>query len=242
MPSTPAPSITAQAVDPASTFRRRVGAASIVGFFLALLGSSLVDPTDSHRNADQLRVAIGHAGAMQAAAWFEVAAGILAPVAVLTMVHVVRDRGSRLAHAGAALGILGAPGMALIGIHRMFIVALAQGGGGSATAVLNRLDHLAPAIGVLFFALPLAFVVLAGAVVRARLVPAAVLAAAIVFFLLDSVPLPGGEVIQQVLGLATFGWIAVRIYSMTDEGGNGLREPSGAARPAAAGVTTPATT
>ncbi|HUZ28668.1 MAG TPA: hypothetical protein VMU90_05470 [Solirubrobacteraceae bacterium] len=227
-------------VDQTATVRRRVGAASIVAFFVALLGSAIVEPTDSHTNADQLKAAIAHPGAMQGAAWLNIAAGILAPLAVLTLMHVVRGRGRRLAHIGGALGIIGAPGMTLIGIHQMFIVALAQKANGNAAAVVNRLDHLAPAVMILVWALPVAFVVLAGAIVRARLASPVLLVAAVVFFLLDSVPLPAAEVIQQILGLATFGWIARRILAISDE--QWTDPDSRAAATPAASVTAPAAT
>jgi hypothetical protein len=199
-----------------TAFRRRAGAASIVAFFVALLAATLLEPTDSHANVDQLRAAVAHPGLMQAAAWLEITAGVLAPVAVLTLMHVVRGRGARLAHIGGVLGVLGAVGMALIGVHRLFVVALAQQGGDRAGAVLDRLDHLAPAIIVLFFALPIAFVLLAVAGVRNGLAPRPVLAGAVVFLVIDMAPLPGAELIQLVLGLVTFGWLARRIGAMTD--------------------------
>ncbi len=208
-------------------FRRRAGASTIVAFFVALLAATVLEPTDSHANADQLRAAAAHPGAMQATAWLEIIAGVLAPVVVLTLMHVVRGRGSRLAHVGGVLGVLGSVGMALIGLHRLFVVALAQQGG-SAASVLDRLDRLAPAIIVLFFVLPIAFVLLAGAIVRAGLAPRLVLAGAAVFLVADMVPLPGAEFVQLALGLVTFGWIAGRIIRMTDAEWTGAAVPSAA--------------
>ena len=120
----------------AATFRRRAGATTIIAFFLLLLAGTLIEPTDSHSNSDQLRAAVLHSGAMQAAAWCEILAGVLAPVVVLTLMHIVRGRGVVLAHVGGILGILGSVGGALIGLHGLFIVALA--GRADATAVLDR--------------------------------------------------------------------------------------------------------
>ena len=219
--------------------RRRAGATSIVAFFTALLIATVLAPTDSHANSEQLRAALAHPGRMQAAAWLEIAAGILAPVAVLTLMHVVRGRGARLAHAGGILGVLGSVGMSLIGVHRLFIVALAQQGGDRAGAVLDRLDHLAPAIIVLFFALPIAFVLLAAACVRNGLAPRRVLAGAVVFLVLDSAPVPGAELLQLALGLATFGWLARRISALTDRQWTGA-DPS-TAEPVPGGRHIPAT-
>lgn len=112
----------------------------------------------------------------------------------------------------------------LIGLHGLFIVALAGQGGVTGNAVLGRLDHLAPAVAVLFFALPVALTLLAVAAVRGGYAPRWVIPAAVLFFLADFVPLPGAEIIQMVLGLAAFGRIAHTIFAMSDaewESGSG---------------------
>jgi hypothetical protein len=124
----------------AATFRRRAGATTIIAFFGFLLASTLIEPTDSHSNSVQLKAAVLHSGAMQAAAWCEILAGLLAPVVVLTLMHIVRGRGVVLAHAGGILGILGSVGGALIGLHGLFIVALA----GRADAIAVVRGGLAP--------------------------------------------------------------------------------------------------
>jgi hypothetical protein len=153
---------------------------------------------------------------MQASAWCEILAGVLAPVVVLTLMHIVRSRGVVLAHVGAILGILGSIGGALIGLHGLFIVALAGQGGATGNTVLDRLDHIAPAITVLFFALPVALVLLAVAVVRAGLAPRWVIPVAVLFLLTEFAPVPGAEIIQMALGLAAFGRIALNIFGMSD--------------------------
>ena len=120
----------------AAAFRRRAGATAIIAFFCLLLASTLLEPTDSHANSDQLRAAAAHSGAMQASAWCEILAGVLAPVVVIALMHIVRGRGVVLAHVGGILGILGSAGGAMIGLHSLFIVALADNGGGAGNAVL----------------------------------------------------------------------------------------------------------
>ena len=175
----------------AAAFRRRAGAGTIIAFFCVLLASTLIEPTDSHSNGDQLRAAAAHSGAMQAASWCEILAGVLAPVVVLTLMHIVRGRGVVLAHVGGILGILGSASGALIGLHGLFVVALA--GRGDATAVLDRLDHIAPAITVLFFALPVALAMLAIAAVRGGLAPRWVIPAAVLFVLADFARAGGGN-------------------------------------------------
>jgi hypothetical protein len=200
----------------ASAFRRRASATAIVAFFCLLLASTLLEPTDSHANSDQLRAAAAHPGAMQASAWCQILAGMLAPVVVIALMHIVRGRGVVLAHVGGILGILGSVGGTMIGVHGLFIVALADNGGGAGTAVLTRLDQIAPAIIVLFFALPVALTLLAVADVRAGLVPRWVIPVAVLFVLADFVPGPAAGIVQLLLGLAAFGRIAYRILGMSD--------------------------
>jgi hypothetical protein len=200
----------------APAFRRQAGATAIIAFFCLLLASTLLEPTSSTANSDQLRAAAAHPAAMQASAWCEILTGMLAPVVVITLMHVVRRRGVVLAHVGAILGILGSAAGAMIGLHGLFIVALAQDGGGAGNAVLTRLDHIAPVIPVLFFALPVALTLLAVADVRAGLVPRWVIPAAVLFLLAGFAPGPGAEYIQIALGLAAFGRIAYRIVRMSD--------------------------
>ncbi len=200
----------------APAFRRRAGATAIIALFCLLTASTLTEPTDSHAGRDQLRAAAAHPGAMQASAWLEILASVLAPVVVIALMHIVRRRGVVLAHIGGTLGILGSAGGAMIGLHTLFIVALAENGGGTGNAVLTRLDHIASAIPVLFFALPVALTLLAIANVLAGLAPRWVIPVAVLFALADFAPVPGAEILQMALGLAAFGRIAYRILRMTD--------------------------
>ena len=192
-------------------FRRRAGALSLVALFPALLASTAIDPLgDNHDNATQLHNAVGHSGAVVASAAFELLAAALAPVAVLWLVQLVNGRGRVLANIGGVLGVAGSLGMALIGVHQLFIAALADADPAHGTAVLDRLDHLAGPIVVLFFLVPVALVLLAVAARRARLVPSWVPGVAGLFFIADFTPLPEAEIIQLLLGLAAFGTIALR--------------------------------
>jgi hypothetical protein len=207
-----------------SNFRQRAGALSLVALFPALLVSTAIDPLgDSHDNASQLHNAIGHSGAVAASAGFELLAAALAPVAVLWLVGLVRDRGRVLANVGGVLGMLGAVGMNLIGVHQLFIAALADRDRANGVAVLDRLDHLAGPVVVLFFFVPAALFLLALAARRAGLVPTWVPVVAAFFFFADLAPLPGVEIVQLLLGLAAFGTIAARA----------LRGPSPSLQPAA---------
>lgn len=220
----------------APAFRRR-GATAIIALFCLLLASTLLEPTGSTANSDQLRAAAAHPAAMQASAWCEILAGMLAPVVVITLMHIVRRRGVVLAHVGGILGILGSAGGTMIGLHSLFIVALAQDGGGAGNAALTRLDHIAPVIPVLF-ALPVALTLLAVADVLAGLAPRWVIPVAVLFLLAGFAPVPGADFIQIALGLAAFGRIAYRILRMTDaEWESG---PAARALPSCDPVTAPA--
>lgn len=213
----------------APAFRRQAGATAIITLFCLLLASTLLEPTGSTANTDQLRAAAAHPGAVQASAWCEILAGMLAPVVVLTLMHIVRRRGVVLAHVGAILGILGSASGTIVALHGLFTVALAQDGGGAGNAVLTRLDHIAPVVPVLFFALPVALTLLAVADVRAGLAPRWVVPAAVLFLLAGFAPVPGADFIQIALGLAVFGRIAYRILGMSDaewESGRAADAPS----------------
>jgi hypothetical protein len=153
---------------------------------------------------------------MEASAWCAILTGMLAPVVVIALMHTVRSRGVVLAHIGGILGILGSVGPTMIGVHGLFIIALADKGRGTANAVLTHLDQLVPAVPVLVFALPVALAVLAVAAVRAGLAPRWVIPVAVLFMLADFAPVPGAEIIQVALGFAAFGRIAQRIFTMTD--------------------------
>ncbi len=103
--------------------------------------------------------------------------------------------------------------------------------------MLTRLDHIASAIPVLFFALPVALTLLAVADVRAGLAPRWVMPAAALFLLAGFAPAPWADIAQLVLGLAAFGRIAYRILRMTDaEWESG---PATAALPSARPATAP---
>jgi hypothetical protein len=73
---------------------------------------------------------------------------------------------------------------------------------------------------------PLAWIVLSGAAARVGLVPRWVVAGAIVFMISDSLPIPAAEEIQSLIGIATFGTIALRMLSSTTNSGSRPHSPS----------------
>lgn len=198
---------------------RRVSTAiALPGFPLALLLGSLVSPTGSSANTDQLVAAGTDPNRWQAAALFELLAAALVPFAIAGVLHRVRHRGAGLANSAAVLGVLGSLGMAAISFRHLFIGALSAAHDPTANSVLDALDNRGGvAIFALMMALPVALVLLAGATARAGLVSAWVVPGAIVFALVDSFPLPWAEEVQGLVGLVTFGVIAAATLRSVDE-------------------------
>ncbi len=193
----------------ARDLRHKACALALPAFPLALLAGSLVSPTDSTANADQLRVAAVHGGRWQGAALLELLAAALLPFAVAAVVGVVRGRGARLANVG---GSPGSPRNARDGLDRVpppLHLRTRRQRQAAALHALDRMDNHAGAIALpLMFAAPIALLVLAAAAARAQLVPRWVVVAAFVFFVSDMLPIPAGEVIQGLIGIITFGAIA----------------------------------
>jgi hypothetical protein len=202
----------------APALRRRACALALPGIPLALLLGTLISPTDSTDNAPQLRAAAAHGGRWEAAALLELLAAALFPLAVGGIVHLVRRRGSGLANLGALLGGLGTIGLAAIAFRHLFIYGLA---GIDHAAALHALDRVDNTVGIVMlpcmFAGPLALITISGAASRAGYVSRWVVAGAIVFFISDSLPIPGAEILQAAVGLATFGWIALQMLRLTNE-------------------------
>ena len=202
----------------APALRRRACALALPGIPLALLAGALVSPTDSIDNAVQLRAAADHAGRWQGAAVLELLTAALFPLAAAGIVHVVRRRGSALAHVGAVAAGLGTLGMTSIALRHLFIYGLTAADRQGALHALDRLDNHAGAIAFpLMVAGPLAWILLAGAAARAGLVPRWVVGGAIAFAIADSLPIPAAEEIQSLIGVVAFGTIALRLLRLDDE-------------------------
>jgi hypothetical protein len=221
----------------APALRRRACALALPGVPVALLAATLVSPTDSTDNAVQLRVAAAHAGRWQAAALLELLTAALFPLAAIGIVHLVRRRGAALAHVGALLAGLGTLGMTSIALRHLFVYGLTATDETSGLRVLDRLDNHGGAIAFpLMVAGPLAWIALSGAAARARLAPRWVVAGAVVFMISDSLPVPAAEELQSLIGILTFGAIALRMLRLDDEqwespaGRTDAREPRRAAR------------
>ncbi|HET7567452.1 MAG TPA: hypothetical protein VFJ91_05635 [Gaiellaceae bacterium] len=211
----------------APALRRRACALALPGIPLALLAASLVSPTDSTSDAVQLRAAAAHAGRWQAAALLELLTAALFPLATAGIVHLVRRRGAALAHLGGLLGGLGTLGMTAIALRHLFVYGLTATSPASALRVLERLDNHGGAIAMpLMIAGPLAWLALGGAAARAGLVRRWVVAGAFLFAISDSLPIPGAEAVQSLVGVVTFGAIALAMLRLDDEQWEAPGEPA----------------
>jgi hypothetical protein len=193
-----------------SPTRRWAGALALPLVFVALIVATLADPVEDSASAgDQLKQAAGHLGRLQLTFLAELTAAGLFIAAVMTVVGMVRGRGAGLANTGGVVGILGGVGLALIGTSHVYLYALTASGTGDAARVLAARDAVAGGIVVLFFAAPLAVVLLCAAVVRSGAVAWPLLVVAGAFLVLEFVPTPAGELPALVAGLVAFGWIGL---------------------------------
>jgi len=209
-------------------FRRRACAVALPAIPLALLVGTLISPTDSTNNAPQLRAAATHGARWDIAAFLELLAAALFPLAAGGVASLVRQRGARLATTGAALAGLGSIGLAAIGLRHLFIYGLATAPQATALHVLDRVDHAAGAVILpCMFAGPIALIVLVSAAVRAGYVPRWTIAGAVLFFISDSLPIPAAEEIQGLIGIATFTTVALRALRHDTAARHAAPEPSG---------------
>ncbi|MGH2935747.1 MAG: hypothetical protein ACRDL2_14715 [Gaiellaceae bacterium] len=211
-----------------TSFRRRACAVALPGIPLALLVGSLISPTESTDNAPQLRAAAAHGVRWDVAAFCELLAAVLFPLAAAGVVSVVRQRGGTLATVGAALAGLGSIGVASIGLRHLFIYGLATAPQVTALHAIDRVDHVAGLVILpCMFAGPIALIVLVSSAARARYVPRWTAGAAVLFFIADSLPIPAAEEIQGVIGIATFVVVASRLLRLEADSRHATSEPIG---------------
>ena len=210
------------------TVRRRAAALALPGIPLALFIGSLIAPTDSIDNAPQLRAAAAHGARWDAAAFCELIAAALFPLAAAGVARAARERGATLATFGAAIAGLGSIGMAGIGFRHLFIYGLATAPQATALHVLDRVDHAAGLVILpCMFAGPIALIVLVSAAARAGYVPRWTIGAAVLFFISDSLPIPAAEEIQGLIGMATFAVVALRLLRLEADIRHATPAPTG---------------
>jgi hypothetical protein len=167
-------------------FRRGTGVAAVIAFPVVLALSDLVAPSFQHGEALATAVA-AHPGRTWALASLRLAAAALFVLVLFTMLVHVRERGSRLAHVAAALGLFGALGQAQDSASQLFVLSL---------------RHEA-------FALALVLVV--GAARRAGLIPLWALLAAAAAFVVHVALGASGAAVADLLLIAAYAELGRRL-------------------------------
>jgi hypothetical protein len=189
------------------TLRTWAGAICLPALPLTLLITNLIYPQVEHTPEAELAAAAANPTGAQLSAFTYLGAAALSIGVTMAIVGAVRGRGAGLANAGAVLGILGGVGMSAIGIHQLLIAAFAASGSPDTLEILGNLGSLVGPLPILFFAAPLAMLVLIASAARAGFVPKTAAALMVPFVLIDKVPVPNAELLQMVLGLLVFGWV-----------------------------------
>lgn len=204
--------------------RRRAAALGLIGFPLALLANAAID--EGAGDAAQMLQVVESPERLFAAAATLVLSAVLTPAAAHAVVHLVRDRGARLAHWGAALLTLGAFGH--MGIATLYVVLLGGVRGGETAAMEAMLTRLnsSPAL-VLVFPLILAFglgvVLSAVALWRGGVLGAWAPSITVAALVLHLTPVPDG-LVGDAVGLAknlavlvVYGALGLRVLNMSND-------------------------
>jgi hypothetical protein len=206
--------------------RRRGGAICLMLFFPALIGATLADPLDdSAAQPAQLRQAAGHLGQLHLTFLLELVGALLFVGASMGLVGAIRRRGAGWANAAGVAAAFGAVGMSLISMAHLYLYALAASGTADGAGVLAARDSVAGWIVPLFFAAPLAVVLLGVAAFRAGFARWPMLVVVGVFAVLEIVPTPLGELPALIAGLVAFCWLAIALWGVPGQV-SGAREPA----------------
>jgi hypothetical protein len=193
--------------------RRWTAAIALPATFAALIASTLLDHlNESGPIAAQVTATRADPSAVATLGLVEMLAAALLGLAVLGLVGEIRSRGHVLATAAGVVGVLGVVGMTAISVNHLQLAAGAAVDPAHTAAVIDRMHASIVVIVPLFFAAPIALLLLAIAARRARLAPLWGFVLLVAFFVIDLIPvLPGGELIPLVLGLAGSLGVASRL-------------------------------
>ncbi|HEY7198393.1 MAG TPA: DUF4386 family protein [Gaiellaceae bacterium] len=205
------------ALSNATTFRRRLTGVTLVLGSAALVVSTALKDMNSNDAGDMLRTAAAHPDRLVASTAAQLVASILLVPATIGVLHMIRGRGTALAHVGIGLMILNLLGNVADVTHSALLGVLATGGVTPAEiSIVDRLSsnalestvELMTLVGLLGFPIVAAALWRSGAVPRA--IPALIVVGAVSFFF----PIP--EVIGSVVMAAAFSWLGVDILGETD--------------------------
>lgn len=192
--------------DPTSTLpgRRWIAAIALPGTFAGLIVSTVLDRLNEFGpTAGQVAAAHADPSAVSTLGLVELLNAALLGLTVLGLVGAIRRRGHVVATAAGVVGILGVVGMTAIAVNHLQLAAAAAVDPAHTAAIVDRMHASIVVIVPLFFAAPVALLLLAIAARRARLAPTWAFVLLLAFFAIDLIPvLPGGELIPLVIGLA----------------------------------------
>jgi hypothetical protein len=224
--------MSARPLVPAAGGRRVLAAVALPTTVVALLASTLLDPLDDFGPLPaQVAVARAVPGTITALGLVELLTAVLFGTAVLSLVSLLGRRGAVLGTVTGVVGVLGVAGLTAIGVSHLVLAAAAGVTPAHAAAVVDRFHSEAAAMLPLFFAAPVALPLLGVTAARARLAPTWTVWLLVAFFVLDLLPLPGGELIPLGVALVASVGIAVRLARSGAVGR--LDEPSTVGEPAA---------
>lgn len=114
---------------PASTFRRRFGAVSLIAAPVLFAAAELLYPTGGQDPAGELANNAAHRGQLLLAITFGLLSALLFIPAFFALMNPLHRRGAVLGHLGGALALLGnaVSGLALVGVQFIFYEASAPG-------------------------------------------------------------------------------------------------------------------
>ena len=205
---------------PVDRFRRRATGACLIAFPLSMLAAALVQPALGDEGADVYDAAVAAPGRIAASAAVGIPGLLLWVVAVAGAVHLVRGRGSRLAHVGGGLAVLGVLGH--MAVATLFLALLGLPREADRAALVPALDriagHVFPVAMPLLVLGGIGLVLLAFGLWRAGQAPAATPALLALAFLSAFVPMGGtwGDVTLWLLAGTGLGLVGLRVLRMGD--------------------------
>lgn len=219
----------------AGSFRRTlIGVCTVVAPLLSL-ASVLVMPESGGSAAGQLAAIAEYPASSQASMLLFLFSQLAFLPAVLGIMHLLRDGGVVLGHVGGVLALLGIFGHAVVG--GSFLVALQMVGGDAdreqMIALLQRMQEspsfvVFALMGLVGFAL--GFIILVLGLWRARAAPGWVTLLIVLAFVLEFIVsnfVDYAGVVAGVLFVAGFGWIGLKVLTMSDAGWSVSPGPKG---------------
>lgn len=204
------------------TVRRIFSGFSLMAFPALLVVNEVVDPAEGGTGRVMYEAATDHRAALLVAAATLILSALFNFPAIVAIVRQSRDRGARLANAGAFFAVLGAAGHVCIGLFYIISSALP---GGDEQEMINFIERLndSAALGLSVFPMILGFalgvLLLPWAAYRAGLIgiwgPIVTTIAFVVHGVLPSgLPLTGFA--ANVAVFAVFGFLGYRILTTSD--------------------------